>query len=109
MLYEVITLGALRSALRHARKRQLYAGDTEWCVPPEVRGAYQPRDRALSVKEYQALWMALSSRRRDYLDAFVGLGVRDSELYRITAEDVMGGRVHIRGRKGRRDRRNNFV
>lgn len=108
-------LGTLRSALVWAKHRQLYTGTPDWCVPPELRGAYTPRERALTHEEYGKLLAELKPRRRgitdrqDYLVAFVGLGVRDSELYRILPDDWVAGRVHIRGKKGRRDRADRWL
>ncbi|MCB9656756.1 MAG: tyrosine-type recombinase/integrase [Polyangiales bacterium] len=102
-------LGALRTALTFCARRDIYRGDPKWCLPPELRGAYVPQERALTLEEYRQLREALAPERRDYLAAFVGLGVRDSELYRITAADWVGGRVHIRGRKGRRDRADRWM
>jgi integrase len=103
-------LGALRSALKHAKRRGLYRGDPSIVLPEELRGAYSPRDRALSREEYPKLWLALSAERRDYLIAYVGMGPREGELYRITADDVRDdGRCHIHGHKGKRDRADRLV
>lgn len=97
-------LGALRSALRWHAEQQRYHGRTDWCVPRDLRGAYQPRERALSREEFDALSKALDIDRRDYLALFVWLGPRDSELYRIEARDVdaAAARLHIRGTKTKR-------
>jgi len=99
-------LGLLRSALRYMAKQRgsdgqkLYRFDTAEIFPEGVLGNYKPRDRALSLAEYQALYLALLPPRREYLQAFCGLGVRDSELYRITASDVTDdGRVGDPGTK----------
>lgn len=74
-------------------------------LPVELRGAYVPRKRWLPVPEYRRLLAALPAPRRDYLVAFCGLGVRDSELYAITREDVLKADVHVRGTKTRRANR----
>lgn len=94
-------LAALRAVLRWHGSQRRYRGQTDWCVPGELRGAYKPGERALSQAEYHALHEALSADRRDYLEIFVGCGTRDSELYRIEARDILASqeRLHIRGRK----------
>lgn len=102
-------LGALRATLKSAKRRKLYEGDPDWCVPPEIRGAYVPRERALTLTEYKKLHAELSEERRDYLEVYVGLGVRDSELYRIGPADWTGGRIHIHGKKGRKDRADRWL
>jgi integrase len=100
-------LGLLRSALRYMAKQRgpdgfkLYRYDTDEIFPEGVIGNYKPRDRALSISEYHALYIALPPERREYLQAFCGLGTRDSELYRITPADIEphAGRVRIPGTK----------
>ncbi len=100
-------LGLLRSALRYVAKQRgpdgfkLYRYDTDEIFPEGVIGNYKPRDRALTVSEYHALYLALPQERCEYLQAFCGLGTRDSELYRITPLDVEphAGRVRIPGTK----------
>jgi integrase len=69
--------------------------------PEGVIGNYKPRDRAPSVTEYDALYISLQRERREYLQAFCGLGTRDSELYRITPADIEPNaqRVRIPGTK----------
>lgn len=127
-------LGMLRSVLAWGKRRRIYKGETDWCVPQELRGAYTPRERAIDLDEYRAILTALALERtvklsttkrkngtdrkartsvamsrEDYFIAFIGLGVRDGELYRITAADWVDGRLHVRGRKGRRDRADRWV
>jgi integrase len=100
-------LGLLRSALRYLAKqrgpdgRRLYARDPGEIFPSGFIGNYKPRDRALSLAEYHKLYLALSPLRRVYLQAFCGLGARDSELYRITPSDLdePQGTVRIPGTK----------
>ena len=64
-------------------------------------GSYEPRDRALSLPEYRALYLALPADRRPYLVGFCGLGARDSELHGIEAHDLdpQHGTVRLRGAK----------
>ncbi len=87
-------LGLLRSALNYLRKqrgadnKRLYRGDPTELFPEGVIGNYKPVERALSHAEYVLLYNALAPERREYLQAFCGLGVRDSELYGITPKDM---------------------
>ncbi len=53
-------LGALRSALRHAKKHGCFRGEPEQVLPDDVRGTYVPRDRALTRPEYVSLRLALT-------------------------------------------------
>lgn len=96
-------LGLLRSALRAAKKRHLYAGDTDWVLPEYLRDAYTPRETTLTLAQYEAVRAALAPARRDTWTVYVGLGLRDGELHRITAADVEGKRVRVRGHKGARE------
>ena len=94
---------ALVSALRYARKHQLYLGDASLVIPDGLH-TYTPCERFLSHAEYDAIHQGLPPERRDYLIAYCGLGVRESELYRITPEDLDAERhaVHVRGTKTKR-------
>jgi integrase len=82
-------------------------------IIPDMRGAYVPRDRALSLDEYRALLDELAAKRegvedrRDYLVAYVGLGASMSELYRIEASDIRSDTVRIPGTK--RETRDRWV
>jgi integrase len=100
-------VGALASAIRHARKHGQYQGDAASVIPDELRGTYTPRDRHLSHDEFGALLHALNPDRRDYLVAYCGLGVREGELYRLRVADLNAGQsiVHIRGTKTSRSDR----
>ncbi|MDH5673703.1 MAG: site-specific integrase [Myxococcales bacterium] len=73
---------------RDAHGRRKYEGRASEIIPEGICGTYTPRERALSHPEYLALYSALPPLRRPYLRAFCGLGVRDSELYRILPEHV---------------------
>jgi hypothetical protein len=81
-------LGMLRTALRHAKKHNLYSGDPSRVMPDGLANAYTPGVRALTVAEYRALRLALPAKRRPHLDAYVSLGVSASVLYRITSAHV---------------------
>jgi hypothetical protein len=56
--------------------------------PEGVIGNYKPRDRALSLNEYHALYLVLPPEHRECLQAFCGLGTRDSELYAYAVRSV---------------------
>jgi integrase len=105
-------LGALRSCLLFSKKRGKYRGEPASIIP-DMRGAYVPRDRALSLDEYRALLDELAAKRegvedrRDYLVAYVGLGASMSELYRIEASDIRSDTVRIPGTK--RETRDRWV
>lgn len=92
----------LTSALRQARRHELYKGDPHDLWPSELVDFYNPRDRWLPVDEYRRLHLAAYPARREHLTAYVYLGCRYSELFKITAADVDVGRrsVFVRGTKG---------
>lgn len=92
----------LTSALRQARRHNLYPRDPSALWPDALRGVYQPRDRWLTVDEYARVLEKANPGRRDHFTAYVYLGCRFSELYRITAEDLdyQARAVFIRGTKG---------
>jgi integrase len=99
-------LVTLRAALNHLGKhrvngKKMFGGDVTELIPEGVCGQYVPRERALSIGEFKRLHAQLPAERRDYLWTFVGLGVRDSELYRICPEhlDAKRGAVTIPGTK----------
>lgn len=91
-------IGALRTAMRRA-------GLAAPRLPDELRGAYQPRERWLTREEYARLLLALAPERREYVIAYVHTGVRESELYAITAADVTHDELFVRGTKTARSRR----
>jgi integrase len=72
---------------------------------PDLGRVYTPRDRWLTWGEYLALRSKLASDRADYLDAYVYLGTRRSELHGLEARDVERERVLIRGTKTERAHR----
>jgi integrase len=93
-------------ALGYARRTRvnglpLYAGDPKDLAPDAIGGSYVPRDRALTRPEYVALRGALPAQWQQHLDALVGLGLRESELFRIVGAGVSrdGARVEIPGTK----------
>lgn len=100
-------LGVLFEALRVAKRHGLWEGDTKTLATEGMRGAYVPRERWLTVPEYQALILAMYQGRREHVTAYVYLGVRHSELYRIHARhlDHDARRVFVDGTKSKRAKR----
>lgn len=100
-------LKRLRFALATCQRHGLYHGEPKSLWPPALRDYYQARQRWLTLAEYRALLRTVSPLRRDYLVAYVHLGVRHSELYRIGPEnvDLQGRRVLVAGTKTARARR----
>ena len=96
---------ALASALRYAAKHGLYHGNPAAIIPDALHDVDVPRDRALTRDEYHALYVALGPDRRDYLAMYALCGLRESQLYRITARDVDDEAVHIAGTKTKRSDR----
>jgi len=104
-------LAALRTTLRHAHEHGTYAGDVTRIWPRAlVEGASVPRHTWMELPVLQRV-LDVAGRslphRRDYLIAYVYLGVRQSELYRIRAEhlDHAGRRVFVDGTKTARAKR----
>lgn len=98
-----ILFSALRLAKRHGR----WLGDVDTLRSDELHGAHTPRDRWLTVPEFRKLLVALYPGRRDHLIAYVYLGVRYSELYRICPEhlDHAERRVFVDGTKTKKAKR----
>lgn len=94
-------LGTLQQALNVACRHGRYGRKPKHLMPQALEGAYVPRDRWLPVSEYRALLAALTPHRREYVVAYVSLGIRFSELYKIEARDLdhEARRVHVRGTK----------
>lgn len=96
-------LGMLKSALKHAQRHEEYSGDPTVLFADLGGPSYVPRDRSLSQDEFHALLGAMPQARREYLIAYVYLGVRASELARIRTVDVnlneAQGTVRVRGTK----------
>lgn len=95
-------LGVLRAALRVSKRHRLWTGDVASIWPTELRGAYTPRNRWLTVDEYRALLANLQTSRHRYVVAYVHTGVRASELYRSRVE---GDVLLVDQRKGQRQTR----
>lgn len=100
-------LATLRAALVQARRHGRYIGEPRDLWPSELVDFYTPRDRWLTVNEYRRLRMAAYPPRREHLAAYVYLGVRYSELYRIRSEhlDLAGRRVFVDGTKTKASKR----
>ncbi len=100
-------VNVLVSALRHAKLHQLYPGDPGALLPDVLCGTYTPRDRWLPLDEYGKLCGKLSVGRREYVMTYCGLGVRESEMYRLHATGIDEKRrvIHVRGKKTNRSDR----
>lgn len=86
-------LGALRTASKRV-------GVALPAMPPELRGAYIPRERWLPVREYRALLAAMPADRRRYVEAWCQTGLRESELYALVpARDITPEGIMVRGTK----------
>lgn len=101
-LYSVaMEVSMLRQAIRYAAMHGRFNGDTRHLAVPALQRAYRPRKRWLTEGEVAALLGAASTAWRDHVLAYIYLGARRRELFRITAADVEWARglVHIRGTK----------
>jgi len=85
-------LGVLRQAMR--------ASDLPWRAElfPDLGRVYVPRERWLKRQEYERLLHELIEDRRDYVTVWCHTGLRESELYRIGAEDIDVRRRQLRVR-----------
>lgn len=94
-------LNTLTAALRVSAKHGRWSGDVAMLRPDALTDVYTPRDRWLTVDEYVRLRAEAYPGRREHLDAYVYLGVRQSELFRVEAEHVDHGRraVFVDGTK----------
>jgi|SRR5690606_28732570 len=76
-----------------------------WFYDHQGKQVRRSTSRALALKASlpvdHVLRAELPEERRPYLDVFVGLGLRDSEVYRIRPSDVAedGSVVHVPGTK----------
>jgi integrase len=106
----------LLQALRLAQKLRKYRGvDPSMLRPEGLEHAYVPRERWLTVPEYQQLLWELhpdndgrrTVDRRDYLIVFCGTGMRLGELLRLEGLhcDFASGLVHVPGTKTRKAKR----
>lgn len=102
----------LVQALRRAIKLGEYVPkiDPRLLKPEELEGAYEPRERWLTVDEYERFLREFepgrtnhkrTQDRRDYIIVWTLTGVRESELYNLKARDVdLVKRVwHVQGTK----------
>ena len=104
-------LEALRTVLRHAHEHGTYHGDVARIWPRSlVEGAHVARSGWLDLPALTRV-LDVAGRtlphRRDYLLAYVVLGVRQTELYALRARhlDAAERRVFIDGTKTRRSKR----
>jgi len=98
---------ALRVALRYARDAGHWRGDLEALVPADLSTDYEPRTRALTVAEVQALIGAMVPKRAAWVAFMLGAGaeLRGAERAERGDYDKAGGLVRVRGTKTKdRDR-----
>lgn len=92
----------LTESLSVAKTLGQYSGNPGRLRPKELRGAYDPGDMFLeSADECSRLISAVAPSRRYHVLAYLQLGLRRSELFRIYPTDVnlVRGDVHVRGTK----------
>lgn len=105
-------LYTLTAALRRAAKLGLLVlrTDPRHLIPEDLGKVYTPRDRWLTREEYARLRAELATSaghhsstedRRDYLDAWVYLGLRKTELYSVRAQhcDQTRWELEVQGTK----------
>lgn len=95
-------LGALRGALKIAKRRGEFPGDIGETMPHGFAAEYVPRRRVLhSLAELQALVDQLEPRRAAHVLYFVATAARDSEAARAERRDIdlARGAVYVRGQK----------
>lgn len=107
LLTVYLELSILREALRLAAKHDRYRGNVQAIWPDALRNAYQPRTRWLTWAEWTDLMAVAPPHRHDYLTAYVHLGVRFSELYKLEARhlDHEARAVFVDGTKTRAAKR----
>jgi integrase len=91
-------LGALRLALRLAKRVGVWSGDAAAVLPILAGSGYVPRTRWLTVDEVQRLLAELVPDRAARVAFLVGTGARWSESDRALRADVAGS-VRLRGTK----------
>ncbi len=92
---------ALRVALRIARDTGLWEGHLEALVPADLSTDYEPRTRALTIVEAQALIAHLTPKRAAWVALMIGAGAELAAAQRAERLDYdrKGGLVHLRGTK----------
>lgn len=92
-------LRELRAALRHTRRLGWTTLDPAAIWPPALRRSFAGRTRWLPREEYLRLLAAIDPRHVDHLIVYCNVGLRRSELYRLTGADLRGDTLHVRGTK----------
>lgn len=93
---ELITL---RAALRFAKRRMEWAGDTEALFPSRFAPEYKPKQRWLSPDELKALMPHLWLDHAARMAFIVATSACMGETIRARREDIRGEMVLIRGTK----------
>jgi integrase len=91
----------LLAILHRARKMGLYKQDPSDLWPHWLEKTYAARTGWLNPDQYHDVVGAIDEYFADHLVVYCGTGVRYSELYTITGNDVnlQGGSVHVDGTK----------
>lgn len=94
----------LTRVLKLAKRAGCYAVDIDTLRPPSLSTSYEPRERALTREEFEALCAELPPDRLAFVAICVALGVRRSEAFRVRPEnvDLEAGRVLIHSAKVRK-------
>ncbi|NUP08365.1 MAG: site-specific integrase [Polyangiaceae bacterium] len=92
-------LGALRAALRIAKRRGLWAGDHRVILPLDFSPEYTPGTRWLPEPELRLLLGTLTEDRAARVAYSVATSANFGEADKAQRNDVAGRLVHIRGTK----------
>jgi integrase len=92
-------LGALRAALKLAKRARIWKGDLGEVLPVDFSPEYKPRTRWLPLAELDRLLAALAPGRAARVAFIVATSARWGEADRAERRDVRPWRVHLRGTK----------
>ena len=102
-------LHQLEVTLKLAKRRGLWHGDAEKVLPVNFSPRYEPRTRALSVAEVQRVLAALDPDRAAWVALAAGAGAELGALQLAERGDWAPGRVTVRVRGTKNDRRDREV
>ena len=92
-------LVTLRAALRLARRAGLYLEDPGAVLPVGFGSQYRPRERVLTLPEFEALIAELDVTLAPLVAYAVATGAERSALDRARRDDVRDGAARVRGSK----------